>query len=34
VDERRRAVEAIVLDNMRRYVAGEPLLHVAHAGSE
>jgi phosphoglycerate dehydrogenase-like enzyme len=34
VEERRRAVEAVVLDNVRRYLAGEPLLHVAHAGSE
>ena len=34
VEERRRAVEAVVLDNVRRYVAGEALLHVAHAGSE
>jgi phosphoglycerate dehydrogenase-like enzyme len=34
VEERRRAIEAVVLDNVRRYLAGEPLLHVAHAGSE
>ena len=34
VAERRRAVEAVVLDNVRRYVGGEPLLHVAHAGNE
>lgn len=34
VEERRRAVEAVVLDNVRRYLAGQPLLHVAQAGSE
>ncbi|MEO8464472.1 MAG: D-2-hydroxyacid dehydrogenase [Gammaproteobacteria bacterium] len=34
VAERRAAVEAIVVDNVRRYLAGEPLLHVAHHGSE
>ena len=34
VEERRNAVETLVLDNVRRYLAGEPLLHVAHAGSE
>jgi phosphoglycerate dehydrogenase-like enzyme len=34
VEERRLAVEAVVLDNVRRYLAGEPLLYVAHAGSE
>jgi len=34
VEERRQAVEAVVLDNMRRYLAGEALLHVAHAGTE
>ena len=34
VDERRRAVEALVLENVRRYLAREPLLYVAHAASE
>jgi len=34
VEERRQAVQAVVLDNVRRYLAGEPLLHVAHAGSQ
>jgi len=34
VEERRRAVESVVIENVRRYVAGEPLLHVAHAGRE
>jgi len=33
-EERRRAVEALVVENVRRYLAREPLLHVAHAGSE
>ena len=34
VEERRQAVEAVVVDNVRRYLAGEPLLHVAQAGGE
>jgi phosphoglycerate dehydrogenase-like enzyme len=34
VEERRQAVEAVVVDNVRRYLAGEPLLHVAQAASE
>lgn len=33
VAERGRQVEAAVLDNVRRYVAGEPLNNVAHTGS-
>jgi phosphoglycerate dehydrogenase-like enzyme len=34
VEERRRQVEAALVDNMRRYLAKAPLLNVAHAASE
>ncbi len=34
VDERKRAVEAVVLENMARHLAGRPLEHVFQAASE
>jgi phosphoglycerate dehydrogenase-like enzyme len=30
--ERRSAIDALVVENVRRYLRGEPLLHVAHPG--
>jgi phosphoglycerate dehydrogenase-like enzyme len=30
--ERRRKIDALLIDNVQRYVRGEPLLHVAHPG--
>ncbi len=32
--ERRREVDAIVMENVRRYLGGQPLLNVAHQGRE
>jgi hypothetical protein len=34
VDERRRAVEAVVLENLARYIAGRPLEHVFQAAGD
>ncbi|HVY63395.1 MAG TPA: D-2-hydroxyacid dehydrogenase [Gammaproteobacteria bacterium] len=34
VEERRRAVEAVVLENLARYIAGRPLEHVFQAASD
>jgi phosphoglycerate dehydrogenase-like enzyme len=30
--DRRHAIDALLIDNVQRYVRGEPLLHVAHPG--